>query len=241
MNFLFSRNVLSPRKGSLIAGYIYWPFYLPIVSALLYFIFESCGVDTMAPEGYTVLNLAYFTVNFVAVLLIFRRFLYDSIKAAKGRFLHIFFSALMAYGLCNILAVSIEMFYFVLDVTPENMNQEGVVDLLERAPWQMVLCTVVFAPITEECLVRGLFFGPFAKKIPVLGYLLSTIIFAGIHVIGAIGTSDWLNIVLCFIQYLPHSIALAWAYHRSGNILAPILLHASINLLSVIVQFAGLV
>lgn len=241
MNFFFSKNVIAPKKGCLIAGYLYWPIYLFVLAVVLTLVLPLCGIDMESNEGDTVLNLIYFSVNFIAVLLIFRKFLFDSIREAKGRFLHIVLSALMAYGLCYILSLYIEFIYIMLDLTPDNMNQEGVEDLLTRAPWQMVICTVIFAPVTEECLVRGLLFGPFAKKVPVLGYILSILVFAGIHVMGAIGSSDWLTILLCFIQYLPHSIALAWAYHRSGNILAPILLHASINLMSVVVQFSGLV
>lgn len=240
MNFFFSKNVIAPKKGCLIAGYLYWPVYLFVLSLVLALVLPLCGIDIESSAGYTVINLIYFSVNFIAVLLIFRKFLFESIREAKGRFLHIFLSALMAYGLCYILSLYIEFIYILLDLMPENMNQEGVEELLERAPWQMVICTVIFAPITEECLVRGLLFAPFAKKVPVLGYILSTLVFAGIHVLGSIGISDWLTILLCFIQYLPHSIALAWAYHRSGNILAPIMLHAFINLMSVIVQFSGI-
>ena len=239
MEYLFSKNVLSPKKGSLIAGYIYWPIYLFGLSLLLVTIFELCGMSLSTTKGYTILNLVYFTANFTAVLLIFFPFLRDSLKAAKGNFGQICISALLGYGLCNLLALQIDIFYKLLDIVPENMNQEAVTSLLNYAPWQMVICTVIFAPITEECLARGLLFGPFAKKVPVLGYILSCVVFAGIHVVGSIGTMDWLTILLCFVQYLPHSIALAWAYHRSGNILAPMLLHAAINLMSVIAEMGG--
>ncbi len=241
MSFLFSRKVIAPGKGSLIAGFAYWPVYLFGLSALLMWLLPLCGVNLNNDKGYLTLNLIYFTVNFVAVLLIFRPFLYRSIKEAKGRMGHILLSALMAYGLCYVLSVQIEFVYAMLDLMPENLNQEGVTDLMDMAPWQMAIATVVFAPVTEECLTRGLLFGPLAKKVPVLGYLLSVVVFAGIHVVGAIGYSDWLTVLLCFIQYLPHSIALAWAYHRSGNILSPILLHAALNLMSVIAQLFGVV
>lgn len=241
MDFLFSRNVLAPKKGSLIAGFVYWPVYLFGLSALLVWLLPYCGVNLSNDKGYLTLNLIYFTVNFVAVLLIFRPFLYGSIKAARGRMGHIALSALMAYGLCYLLSIQIDFVYTMLDLTPENLNQEGVTDLLDMAPWQMSIATVLFAPITEECLTRGLLFGPFAKKVPVLGYLLSIVVFAGIHVVGSIGYAGWQTILLCFIQYLPHSIALAWAYHRSGNILSPILLHAALNLMSVIAQLGGMV
>ena len=241
MNFLFSKKVLAPRKGCLIAGFLYWPAYLVGLGVAMSVLMELCGMDINSNEGFTILNIACFTVNFMVILLIFRRFLFDSLQDAKGRFFHFFLSALMGYGLCSFLSFQIEFVYILFQLTPENLNQDSVTDLLQRAPWQMVICTVFFAPVVEECMVRGLIFGPLARKLPVLGYILSVVVFSGIHVVGAIGTTDWLTILLCFIQYLPHSIALAWAYHRSGNIIAPIFLHAAINLMGVVVELGGFV
>lgn len=239
MNFLFSRNLLAPKKGSLIAGYLYWPVYLLLLSLLLVWLLPLIGVDLSRDEGYLTLNLVYFTVNFIAVLLIFRPFLWQSFQAAKGNWGRIFLSVPLAYALCYVLSVQIQFLYTVLDLIPENLNQESVTDYLNIAPVQMAVATVLFAPVTEECLVRGLLFAPLAKKVPVLGYLLSIVVFAGIHVVGSIGQVDGLTLLLCFLEYVPHSIALAWAYHRSGNILSSIVLHMAINLMAVIAQFQG--
>lgn len=241
MNFFFSERVLSPRKGCLIAGYLYWPVYLFVLGVALELLFDRFGANLSPGESLTKLNVIYSTVNFIAVLLIFRRFLFDSLRESKWQWMRIFTSILLGYALASVLAFQLNFIYLLFDLNPDNLNQEAVTDILDRAPWQMGICTVIFAPVVEECLVRGLIFGPLAKKVPLLGYILSIVVFAGIHVVNSIGISHWQDILLSFLQYLPHSIALAWAYHRSGNIFAPILLHASINLMSVIAQLAGLV
>ena len=241
MNFLFSDNVLAPKKGSLIAGYLYWPVYLFVIGWLVSLIMGLCGKDSSTAEGLTFLNIIYSTVNFIVVLLIFHRFLFDSLRAIRWNGMRIFTSVLLGYALASVLAFQLNFVYMLFDLVPDNLNQETVTDILDRAPWRMGICAVIFAPVVEECMVRGLIFGTLAKKVPALGYILSIVVFAGIHVVNSIGISDWQNILLSFCEYLPHSIALAWAYHRSGNIFAPILLHSSMNLMSVLAQLSGLV
>ena len=94
-----------------------------------------------------------------------------------------------------------------------------------------------FAPIVEEALFRGLFFAPLYRKVPILAYVVSTVLFSAIHVVGAIGTLDALSILLCFIQYLPAGIALGFVYQRTGNIIGPMLLHFMINFLASAASF----
>ena len=240
MNFLFSSKVIAPRKGSLIAGSLYWPVYLFGLSLLLTGLFFLLELDPTSDKGFRILNLVYFTVNFVAVLIIFRPFLFESIRKLRGNVGRCILSALMAYGLCYILNLQLAFVYEILEIMPENQNEEAVTALLQQAPWQMLICTVIFAPITVECLARGILFGPFAKKVPVLGYILSIVVFSGMHVLGSIGSADWQTVILCFFQYVPLSLGLAWCYHRSGNILSPILLHAANNLLAVVATLSGL-
>ena len=58
---------------------------------------------------------------------------------------------------------------------------------------------------------------------------MSSLVFASIHVIGYIGLFDWQTLCLCLAQYLPAGIALAWAYEKADTIVAPILMHITIN------------
>lgn len=238
MSFFFSKNPIVPQKGSLIAGGIYWFFYLLGLGLILPPILSLCGMDLTTPKGYNDYNLIYFTLNFIAVLLIFRPFLFRSLQGLKGNLKRCVLSALMAYGLYYVLAMPLNVIYAAFELMPENQNNDAVVEMLQQAPWMMLVATVIFAPVTEECLVRGVLFAPFLKKRPVLGYVISVVVFAGVHVLGSIGTQSAGEIFLCFLQYVPHSIALAWAYHRSGNIFASILLHSGINLLASIAQLS---
>jgi membrane protease YdiL (CAAX protease family) len=82
------------------------------------------------------------------------------------------------------------------------------------------LFAVVFAPIVEESLFRGLLF-PLLRDLgwPRLALVSTALLFGAIH----------LNLT----AFLPLSLfgaTLAWLYARTGNLLAPITAHAMFNL-----------
>jgi membrane protease YdiL (CAAX protease family) len=79
---------------------------------------------------------------------------------------------------------------------------------------------VVFAPVVEEMLFRGILF-PLLKKIgpSSFAYLMSALLFAVIHI----------NLVT-FIPLFFLGLVLAWLVERTDNLLAPITAHAVFNL-----------
>ena len=56
---------------------------------------------------------------------------------------------------------------------------------------------------------------------------------AAIHVLGYIGSYDIGRLVLCFIQYLPAGLCLAWTYTKADNIAAPMVVHAIVNAVAI--------
>ncbi len=86
-----------------------------------------------------------------------------------------------------------------------------------------MLAIVVLAPIAEELFFRGVVFNAFLRERgPRLAYLGSAALFAVIH----------LSIVALLPIFLL-GLALAWVYHRAGSLIAPIVMHAVVNGLSV--------
>ena len=96
----------------------------------------------------------------------------------------------------------------------------------------MFICTVILVPITEECLVRGMIFGPICRKSPLLAYVVSAAVFAGLHLIAGIGSVSWVTTLQNFLGYLPSGIVLGWMYQRTGTIAGPIFLHCFMNLIA---------
>jgi membrane protease YdiL (CAAX protease family) len=106
-----------------------------------------------------------------------------------------------------------------LDVAPQAAEQAlGLVE-----PWVAVLAIVVLAPIAEELFFRGVVFNAFLRERgPRLAYIGSAALFAVIH----------LSIV-ALLPIFVLGLALAWVYDRTGSLLAPIVMHAVVNGISV--------
>jgi membrane protease YdiL (CAAX protease family) len=90
-------------------------------------------------------------------------------------------------------------------------------------PWVVVVAFVIMAPIAEEVFFRGVVFNAWLRE----GgrrwaFIGSSALFALIH----------LSLVLLVPLFLL-GLALAWVYQRSGNLLAPIAMHATVNGISV--------
>ena len=90
-------------------------------------------------------------------------------------------------------------------------------------PWLGVVAIFVFAPIAEELFFRGIVFNAWLREAGrIWAYVGSAALFAAIHV----SLESLLPIFLL-------GLALAWVYERTGNLLAPITMHATVNGISV--------
>ena len=181
-------------------------------------------------------NIVYFAVNFLCVVIIFHRFLFSSLKAAvknPWRCLRFAFLGLLIY-----YGASLILSQIILRIDPEfaNVNDSNLMELSKENYSLMAFCTTLLVPITEETLYRGLLFQGLQRKSRILAYLLSSLIFAGIHVMGYIGFADTRTLLLCYVQYLPAGLSLAWAYEKADTIVAPMLIHITINQLAMSVM-----
>ena len=194
-----------------------------------------CNSLLPKPLGYTQLNIVAFVINFVAVAVIFRRFLWHGLIVACGNLWNTIKTAFLAfcvYYVCNIL---VNM--FILRVMPSfyNVNDSAIGEMTAQSRVWMTLCVVLLVPVVEETLYRGVLFGRLYTKNQWFGYIASVAIFAAIHVIGYVGSYSTTQLLLCFLQYLPAGVALAWAYAKAETIWASILMHMVVNLIGMTV------
>lgn len=179
------------------------------------------------PDAY--LDFSYFLINFAAVFLIFRTFLWQNLQHTLkniGAALTCAGIGYVAYWVANFV-----ISFAITRLFPDffNVNDESIAITSQNHFWLMAIGTVLLVPMAEEVLFRGLIFGSLHRRNRLLAYAISTVFFAFIHVMGYIGSYNIWMLLLCFVQYLPAGIALAWAYERSGSIYAPILIHTAVN------------
>ena len=211
-----------------VLGWCYLPFYLVLTAWLLSWAFRKLGIPLDIME----LNILYFGVNFVFVLLVFHRFLWKSFRRVRDDFWLFVQTLILGFALYYLSSIVLSMgmgFVFGEYVVA---NDEVVSSLVVQNRGLMFLATVIAAPIVEEVLIRGVVFGSFHRMSRYLAYAVSMLVFSLMHVWQYVTVMDWQGILANTLTYLPAGVALGWTYEKSGTIWCPIGLHALINALA---------
>lgn len=184
------------------------------------------------PLNGTELNCLMFAVDFLLAVLIFHKFLGASAQHSfQTPFRCLRFAAL---GLIIYYAGSFLAGLVISGVSVDftNVNDSNIYAMAQENYTLIQLCTILLVPVTEELLFRGLIFRPLQGNNRLIAYVLSTALFSAIHVVGYIGTTSTTVLLLCFLQYIPAGISLAWAYEKADSIWASILVHMTVNQIS---------
>lgn len=217
------------NQGEIIWGWGYLIFELVLFPSLL----QTVNGLLSHPLGAAELNFLFFLINFLAVILIFHRFLgksFANIRLHPAYFCQGVILGLCAYFACS-WAVNTAIRYFVPGFT--NVNDNSIAALAGADYFLTALGTVVLVPLAEECFYRGLLFRTLWSRSKVLAYGVSMAAFALVHVLGYVGTATPVRLLLCFLQYLPAGLCLGWTYTKTNTIYAPVLAHMVINAMAV--------
>lgn len=163
---------------------------------------------------------------------------------------------LIMYALIFLTNILSNIFSMGLDTDGISENQAIIDKIMSSGVGNMLLMglvTVILAPIIEEIVFRKCLFGIF-KKNTMLTVIISTFIFAGIHVIPACITIlgnmvqnqatviDLYLEFICIFGYLGQAFAISFVYYKSKqNIIPCILIHFTNNfiafLATILLQF----
>ena len=221
-------NSMSSRltRFETIAGWLYLPFYLIILNLLLQLANEKLSLGMSA----LTINIAYFAINLAATLLIFHGFLRQSYFG--GSFWNFVQALILGFALYYAGTWAVQALEHLLAGQVTIYNNVTVNELIFENRYVMLAVSVVFAPVIEETLVRGVVFGTIRPASRVLAYIVSALLFTLMHNWQYFGLYPALSILLSCLPYIPASVALAWVYEKGGTIWAPITLHALINAMS---------
>lgn len=223
MNNTFFQNRLTRKELSL--GIRYLLFQLLFLPSILSFLNSLFPIPLSAAW----LNGLFFSINFGAVIWIFRRFLKGFFPIDSRQLIRILGIGILFFAVNQGCSWILGKLLSSVDTDFSNVNDQSIAVLLEENFPLMALCTVIFVPIAEECFFRGLLFRGLYSLTPWSAWVCSVVSFSFIHVMNYIGVVPPLFLLLCFLQYLPAGICLAAAYRISGSLLCPILVHAAVN------------
>lgn len=220
---------ISMSRTEKILGWLYMAFSLLALPGLLNWV----NGQLADPVNESTLNFVFYLTNFLFIAFIFHRFLRASLVAAwrdVWNFIQAVILGYVAYWAAS-KAMDFVMSYLLPGFS--NINDASI-SAMARSNYTLMLIGVVFlVPLSEEMFYRGLIFRNLWQSSKVAAYLLSMAAFAAIHVLGYIGSEDITTLVICFLQYLPAGLCLAWTYTKADNIFAPTLVHAIVNAIAI--------
>ncbi len=213
-----------------ILGYM----YLIVSLFLLPIILNSLNALLPKPLSAPWLNLVYYGLNFVSLVSIFRGFLLRSFQYAFNHIWLVLGLTLLGYFAYSVL--SFGTLYCIRLFVPgfSNVNDANIAGQLSGNFWVVAIGTALLVPTAEELLHRALVFGSLHREHVVGAYIVSMLLFAVIHVMGYVGVYSPVTLLLCFVQYLPAGLVLAFCYEKSGCILVPIMIHTIVNTVGLI-------
>lgn len=221
------------RRGEIIGGIIYLPFYVLLTALSILWISKTLDVNLSAYQ----LNVVVFVVDFIAIVAIFHRFLFDSLRQIGHAFWQFIQAVILAVVFYFAMNYAVSLIYTIAGVTLQNSNNDDIMTMVGNHFVPMLICTCALVPVVEECLCRGLLFGTLREKNRILAYAVSMLAFALLHVWQYFGQYSFWNALLVTVSYLPAGLALAWAYEKGGTIWASILTHAIVNFVACTVQY----
>ena len=220
-----NRSISLARPKEISWGWRYLAFQITFFEYFLGFAVRFFGLSWTALQ----LNLVYFGINLAATLVIFHRFWAESWKAALDRIGTILLTAATGYVVYYIFSFLVSAFIVTVNPGFANVNDQSISSLTKQHHVLTAIGTVLLVPTAEELLHRGAIFGGLYRRNRIAAYVVSTILFALVHISGYIGYYPIGTLLLCLLQYIPAGICLAASYEYSGNIVTPILIHTAVN------------
>ena len=214
---------ISTTKHETIFGWIWLAFQMLALPEILSWANETMRLSEAE------LNFCFFVINFIAVLLIFNKYLSRSFAQVfqhPSYFIQAVILGFVAYYACS---WGMNKLFSWIAPGYTNANDASIAALSKGNFFLMAIGTVVLVPPVEECFYRGLVFRNLYGVSRPAAYLVSMAVFAFIHIIGYIQSYTPWQLVICFLQYLPAGLCLAWSYAKSDTIFAPIVIHALVN------------
>lgn len=211
-------------------GYLFiYPFLLSTLGNLL-FIFLKIDI-------FDFLLLIFYVLFFIAMIFAGRVLLLDAWNQLKRNgliilkcvFINLVYSLFVSYIL-NILIS-------LLTTQASSNNQVFIEDGLQQNPVFIIIIALVFAPIVEELVFRGVIYNKIKIRSGFLpGAIISSVLFGLLHVLDSLLILNFSDIPFA-ISYMALGFFIAKSYKDTDSLAGSILFHFINNLMGVLVIY----
>ena len=220
--------LVTMRRYEVTAGIVWLLFYLLLMGDVVGICLRLLGISVNAAT----LNAVFFVVNFLVTVIIFRRFLAYSLPLAADKPLRFLSGILLGFCIYQGCQVALGILYGAFFPNLWTPNDENIRSIAAQNYQIMWAGAVLLGPLVEETLLRGLVFGNLRNKNRIAAYVVASLVFALMHILGYVMQMNVVTFLLNFILYAVPSIALCAAYEYAGTVWAAIVLHMILNALS---------
>ena len=216
---------------------------LVLVIYFIVYVFASTKIIEFvySVSPFMILNfLVQIAINvlvFASICMLCRKLLIDGMNKISPR---IFTKAFKYYCIMFFVNIFVNIPIVMIMGEQNSNNQQGIDSLIQNVPLYATFSIIVFAPIIEELVFRGVIYKVTRQKLGVVaGVLASSMSFALMHFIITFRVGDLMDIVFLPVYVVP-AIFLCLIYEKTNNILAPITLHFINNFISLFITFVGM-
>ncbi len=202
-------------------------------------IIEIFGFNIEKQQFYAMFNFIFFAIFTIIFIIILRKDLKnDLVKTKETAFTNddtslegtnFFLKVVLTYSLYIVIGMFVSLILSILPITMESSQNQEVIEEITTGgssiSISMILTVVFLGPFVEEVVFRLAIFKIVPHVVPAV--LLSTFIFAGIHI--DFGSEPFYLI----LAYIPAGVALSLSYYFSKNIFVTIATHMGMNALAI--------
>lgn len=219
------RDPMTRRES--IGAWAYLPIHAAVFPLLLNLLSAHWPDGSLSETG---LNIFYYAFGAAFMLIFLWRYFRRGFDVPAEHPFGFMFTLLLAYFIAAISAWAVQLMALAIGADLANPpNNETVMNMAGKGFNAVFAISVFLAPIVEEPIFRGAVFGTIYKRSRYAAYAVSTLLFSLYHVWQFAVVYADPSYLVYMLNYVPASVALAYAYERSGSIWAPMALHAFIN------------
>lgn len=196
--------------------------YFLVYPMILFVVLAALGIESWLYDGKA--DTIYSIIMLIVSIYFTKDMLWRSINVLAenpGRVFKVIISTLPM-----MLLGSIVLNYLITTFTgqTEAQNQTEIIGLFEQAPYLIIIQALLYAPIVEEIMFRGLVFGGLSKKSMTFAIIVSSSLFGLAHVYNSILSGNFADLWF-FPTYALLGYFLNRAYIKSGSIVSSMALH----------------
>lgn len=205
--------------------------YFALYPYLLVTFIDLIGLDIWLTNG--TIDIVYSLLMLIASIYLTRDLLIRSINVLAEHPLKTFKVILTTFSFMLFSSFVLNYVITYLSGLGDSANQSYIIDLFKDYPYLIIIQALVYAPIVEEIMFRGLIFGSLAKKSIPLAMFVSSLLFGLAHVYESLLSGNFAD--LWFIPtYAMLGYFLNRAYLKSGTIVSSMALHFMNNALGLL-------